>query len=502
MSSMLNTPSHPASPIRFEQFSSNHATIRPTVGKKDMNGSKRSWKVYPPTYRAREVKQIADWIRAGESGSLIGLAGAGKSNLLGFLCQQPEVVAEQLGVETSQVALIHVDLNNLPVYDLATFFRVILRSLHEIRQTLNDRFHAPIETLYRKVEDKTDPFLSQSAIRELLLLFREYNTRLVLILDPFDYFCQKAPTLVLDNLRGLRDSFKTTLSYIIGLRRQVSYLRDPLELGELYEIIDTHQCWLGAMESDDARWVIGQVESATGQAFDQETIDQLIELTGGYPALLKPASFWRVKASPLPPVKEWKHHLVSEPSIANRLYDIRIGLTGEEESALSVLEAALNEKSVDNRRKALRQIEEKYGATLDKLAAKRLCEPTKKGWQLFSPLFALFVSQMEGVSAGRIWYDRRTGRFWQGERELHSLSSRDNDLLRHFLTYPLSAHSVDDLIEAAWQEDYNEGVSREAVQQAIRHLRKQIEPNPAKPCYLVTEHKVGYRFFPEGAPRG
>ena len=57
----------------------------------------------------------------------------------------------------------------------------------------------------------------------------------------------------MDNLRGLRDSFKTTLSYLIGLRHEVAYIRSPAELGELYEIVDTYQCWLGAMERDDAR---------------------------------------------------------------------------------------------------------------------------------------------------------------------------------------------------------------------------------------------------------
>lgn len=135
--------------------------------------SKRAWEAYPSTYRAREMKILSSWIQAGESGSAIGLAGAGKSNLLGFLSHRPEMIVEQY---------------------------------------------------------LTDPFLSQSALREALFWFQEKEIRLALILDPFDQFCQDAPTQVLDNLRGLRDSFKNTLSYLTGLRKEtIRHLRTRIE---------------------------------------------------------------------------------------------------------------------------------------------------------------------------------------------------------------------------------------------------------------------------------
>jgi DNA-binding response OmpR family regulator len=113
------------------------------------------------------------------------------------------------------------------------------------------------------------------------------------------------------------------------------------------------------------------------------------------------------------------------------------------------------------------------------------------------------VAGVEHVSAGKIWTEATTNRYFLGERELTELSDRDRRrrLLRYFLANARVAHTIDDLIEAAWPEDDRSGVSNEAVQQAIRHLRKQIEPNPAKPSYLTTERGIGYRFFPEGAPR-
>jgi hypothetical protein len=44
---------------------------------------------YPPTYRASEMRTLAGWITSGASGSVVGLVGCGRSNLLRFLCEHP-----------------------------------------------------------------------------------------------------------------------------------------------------------------------------------------------------------------------------------------------------------------------------------------------------------------------------------------------------------------------------------------------------------------------------
>lgn len=151
---------------------------------------------YPTDYRAKEVATIARWIRAGESGSVIGFGGVGKSNFLGFLCQRTEALAKQIDSAERNLVLVLVDLNNLPNDDLSTFYRVILRSLYEAqlqRSPLDSNLVEMVERLYRKVEEKTDPFLAQSALREILLRFQAAKTRVVLVFDPFDRFCQTAP---------------------------------------------------------------------------------------------------------------------------------------------------------------------------------------------------------------------------------------------------------------------------------------------------------------------
>ena len=468
--------------------------------------TRRDYQQYPTIYRAREMKAIVRWIQAGESGSIIGLAGGGKSNFMGFFCHRPEVLQSYLPEHAGRVVPVLVDLNNLPSDDLATLYRVMLRSLYEARDqfaAIDESLSVTIEQHYRKVEDKTDPFLSQSALREVLFSIQQYAIRLVMVMDRFDQFCRKAAAQVLDNIRGLRDTFKHTLSYLVGLRHPLAYLRSPVELAELYEILDIHHCWLGAMAEEDARWVIGQVESSMSITFDTSQVEQLVYLTGGYPALLRAASLWLARQSQVPPLETWETCLSADKSINNRLDEIWQGLTGEEEAVLPTLSMALNLSSASERRESLRQIEELYQSALTNLVDKGLCLKTEEGWRTFSPLFARFAAGVESTNLGKIWRtDLNINRFFRGEKELNGLKPQDHKLLHFFFNHlNEQPFSLDAIKDGAWPDDYDEGISDMTVQQAIRQLRKSIEANPAKPRYVLTERGLGYRFYPEGAPR-
>ena len=48
------------------------------------------WDAYPSTYRQDEVQRILSAMQSGECVSIIGLSGAGKSNLMGFLAHRQD----------------------------------------------------------------------------------------------------------------------------------------------------------------------------------------------------------------------------------------------------------------------------------------------------------------------------------------------------------------------------------------------------------------------------
>jgi two-component system KDP operon response regulator KdpE len=79
------------------------------------------------------------------------------------------------------------------------------------------------------------------------------------------------------------------------------------------------------------------------------------------------------------------------------------------------------------------------------------------------------------------------------EIEVH-LSPKEFDLLVHFLRHPSKVLTHRALLSAIWGGNYVE--QTEYLRVFIRHLRKKIESNPAKPRHILTEPWIGYRFNP------
>lgn len=460
--------------------------------------SKRSLDAYPKNHRANDIAIIMDWIKAGESGSVIGLPGVGKSNLLRYICHGPEAIQPYLPHSAYKLALVLVDLNNLPDNSLATFYRVILRAMVEVQDQLasiEPALAETIETLYHNIEEKTDPFISQSALRKMLLLFQAKAVRLVLVFDPFDRFCQTAPLQLLDNLRGLRDSFKTTLTYLIGIRHELAYLRDPQEMGELHEILDTHLHRLGPMESQDSNWLIEQMQEALRYQFSPDEVERLIEVTGAYPLLLRTATIWLAR-SPAPRPESWIEALLAQPGIQNRLQELWNALTGAEQLTLAELHQT-GQKT--------KQFWQKHSDLLKQLQLKRVCRPTDNGeWEVFSPLFGAFIRQVGVNYGGRIWQRTNDDTLWRGNESLErQLTPQTRKLLQFLLAHPLKILSKDRIISALWSEDevFEDGVDDMRLQKAISQLRGTLETQGETPRYIQTVRGIGYRFFPEGAPQ-
>lgn len=72
------------------------------------------------------------------------------------------------------------------------------------------------------------------------------------------------------------------------------------------------------------------------------------------------------------------------------------------------------------------------------------------------------------------------------------VTPKEFDLLRFLTSNANQAVPHRKLLQAVWGPDYGDEV--EYLRVFINHLRRKIEPNPAKPKYLLTEPWVGYRF--------
>ncbi len=72
------------------------------------------------------------------------------------------------------------------------------------------------------------------------------------------------------------------------------------------------------------------------------------------------------------------------------------------------------------------------------------------------------------------------------------LTPKEFQLLRYLVSQEGKPVSHRQILQAVWGPDY--GNESDYLRVFINHLRKKIEPNPAKPKYILTEPWVGYRF--------
>ncbi len=72
------------------------------------------------------------------------------------------------------------------------------------------------------------------------------------------------------------------------------------------------------------------------------------------------------------------------------------------------------------------------------------------------------------------------------------LTPKEFDLLHFLVSNPNKAVAHRKLLQTVWGPDYGDEV--EYLRVFVNSLRKKIEPEPAKPRYLLTEPWVGYRF--------
>jgi len=220
------------------------------------------WKTYPSNYRESEVQRILRAVQSGECVSVIGLSGAGKSNLMGFIANQPEIFTHPN---------VLVDCNRLRGNSTAELFKLIRRSLGDTG-TPADEF----EALDGLIEQK----------------LAENEGKLAILLDRFEVLADpstssgQAPSTssglaIASNLRALRDAHKYQLTFVTATRRTM----DPNS--ELAELFFGHTLWLGPLSESDTLWNVLRYALRVDQDWDPAIAAEMRELTWGYPSLLR-----------------------------------------------------------------------------------------------------------------------------------------------------------------------------------------------------------------------
>lgn len=104
------------------------------------------------------------------------------------------------------------------------------------------------------------------------------------------------------------------------------------------------------------------------------------------------------------------------------------------------------------------------------------------------------LSSNSVIEYGCFKYDTTTLRFYKNGEEI-ILSSKENSLMRLFMTHPDQVFTKEMIYEHVWGTTI--AVDDNTIMVYINRLRSKIEDNPQKPEYILTIRGTGYRFRPE-----
>ncbi len=215
----------------------------------------KPWDAYPIDYRTAEVRAVLEATSVGESVSLVGLSGSGKSNLVGYLYHR-------CNHQTAEFILI--DGNRARPRTAEGLLALILRALspESSPDLTGDRSTA--------LEHAVEQRLAQSP-----------NNGVCLLLDRYDALEGPEQAAAAGELRALRDAFKYQLSYVTATRRPL----DPHS--EMAELFYAHTLWLRPLATQDALWAARYYAERTSLILEDAALQSLVAVSWGYPSLLR-----------------------------------------------------------------------------------------------------------------------------------------------------------------------------------------------------------------------
>jgi DNA-binding response OmpR family regulator len=102
--------------------------------------------------------------------------------------------------------------------------------------------------------------------------------------------------------------------------------------------------------------------------------------------------------------------------------------------------------------------------------------------------------EISPFTVGDITIDPRTRQVEVGGKPV-TLTAKGFDLLWLLATHKGQVFTREELLQKVWGYDFYGDTNTVTVH--IRRLRKQIEPDPAKPRYILTVWGLGYKFAPD-----
>ena len=440
------------------------------------------WADFSTTYRREQVATILHWVAVGESGTVIGAAGTGKSNIAGYLANRPDVTRALLPEAPTRYCFLHLDAHSLPAVTTSNFYWGLLYTLQDAAPE-TPALHEALDRLIERLPHHADEIALYFTLQKAHdLLIQRAGKQVIWLIDRFDMLCQQLEIGALNSLRNLRDRFRDRLSYVVFSRLPLARLRNPREFDEFHRLVATHTCWVGAMNAADAEQLAQQVMTRHRSVLPPAAQQRLMELTGGWPSFLKVgcSAFANGDLHLADSTTVWQEHLLTIPKLQHTCQELWDDCTQTEKSILAAIVRNFDAANFDP-------------ATVRHLQQMGLLCPGEEGrLAVFAPIFTDFIKVQHRFS-GQI--SLRNGIVYIGADPLPvDLAMLEYRLLEYLIDHAGKVCDKNEIIAHVWPDEKQiHGIRDDSLVQLLRRLRQKIEPADKGWVYIETIYGRGYR---------
>ncbi|MBE2224228.1 MAG: winged helix-turn-helix domain-containing protein [Anaerolineae bacterium] len=435
-------------------------------------------------FRKNEIEGLLKLAQAGESASIIGVSGIGKSNLFNHLLDE-KTRRQYFGDSFPDYILVRVNFHYLPDFKERSVYSLILDQLELLEEQIDqldlaEDFSEKIALYHEQLLEAGDDLLKvqryfKLAVRQLL---RHSSRKLIFLFDQFDELFQEVEPRFFANLRGLREAYKYRIVFFVFTRNQLPELI-PLDNAreEFFELLSSNLVGLTPYNQQDANLLIERIVARNHTSLNSVDANVLYALSGGHAGLLRALLLLNDDVVYQADEPHKMQQLLDLPSIDFECKKIWASLSFEEREILFYI--------------AQNKLVETYNGAVAQLKIKGLVEK-QKPHQIFSPIFSQYVMGQPNDWNESLRLDTATRRVWVFNRPSETLTSLEYRVFQTLYYRDGEVVTRDDIVEAGWP-DAQGGVTDDAVTQIIRRLREKIEPDRTSPQFIESVRGQGYK---------
>jgi len=207
----------------------------------------------------------------------------------------------------------------------------------------------------------------------------------------------------------------------------------------------------------------------------------MLALSGGHPGLLVALCDLLSNGHAAPSDGDLTAWALAQPPVAEECRKLWHGLADDERWALSRLAHGIGASYT------VREL----------LALKGIIRPLERdAVEFFSPVFRQYVLNEGSLSDRELWLDEGATVVWVEGKPIRGLSSLEFKLLAYLYRRRGQVCSREEIMAALYPNetlDASQAGGDNRVDTLVRRLRKDIEPEPAHPRYLLTVRGHGYK---------